>query len=49
MPAADRVRTEVAQQFFLTEHGREPVDALELAGQIAKDSRPRIQTWLVKT
>jgi hypothetical protein len=26
------------------EHGREPVNAPELMGQIAKDSRPRIQT-----
>ena len=26
------------------EHGREPIDARELAGQIAKDSRPRTQT-----
>ena len=46
LPAADRarVRTEVAQQFFLAEHGREPIDARELAAQIAKDSRPRTQT-----
>jgi len=46
LPAADRapVRTEVARQFFLTEHGREPVDARELAGQIAQDSRLRTQT-----
>jgi conjugative relaxase-like TrwC/TraI family protein len=46
LQAADqaRVRTEVARQFFLTEHGREPIDARELAGQIAKDSRPRTQT-----
>ena len=46
LPAADRarVRTEVAREFFLAEHGREPVDARELAGQIAKDSRPRTQT-----
>jgi hypothetical protein len=46
LPAADRarVRTEVAREFFLSEHGREPVDARELAGQIAKDSRPRTQT-----
>ena len=46
LPAADRarVRTEVAREFFLTEHGREPIDARELAGQIAKDSRPRTQT-----
>jgi conjugative relaxase-like TrwC/TraI family protein len=46
LPAADRarVRTEVAHESFLSEHGREPVDARELAGQIAKDSRPRTQT-----
>jgi conjugative relaxase-like TrwC/TraI family protein len=46
VPAADRawVRTEVAREFFRAEHGREPVDARELAGQIAKDSRPRTQT-----
>jgi conjugative relaxase-like TrwC/TraI family protein len=30
--------------FFLAAHGREPVNAQELAGQIAKDSRPRTQT-----
>jgi hypothetical protein len=44
--AADRarVRTQVAREFFLTEHGREPVNARELARQIAKDSRPRAQT-----
>src|SRR6186997_744181 len=44
--AADRarVRTQVARQFFLAAHGREPIDARELAGQIAKDSRPRTQT-----
>jgi hypothetical protein len=46
LPAADRarVRTEVAREFFLSEHGREPMDARELDGQIAKDSRPRTQT-----
>ena len=46
LPAADRarVRTEVAREFFLAEHGREPIDARELAGQVAKDSRPRTQT-----
>jgi conjugative relaxase-like TrwC/TraI family protein len=46
LPAANRarVRTEVAREFFLAEHGREPIDARELAGQIAKDTRPRIQT-----
>jgi conjugative relaxase-like TrwC/TraI family protein len=44
--AADRarVRTQVAREFFLAEHGREPVNAQELTGQIAKDSRPRTQT-----
>ena len=44
--AADRarMRTHVAREFFRAEHGREPVDARELAGQIAKDSRPRTQT-----
>src|SRR5215204_6144090 len=46
LPPADRarVRTKVAREFFLAEHGREPVDARELAGQIAKESRPRTQT-----
>ena len=46
LPAADRarVRTEVAHEFFLAEHGREPVNAQELAEQIAKKSRPRTQT-----
>jgi conjugative relaxase-like TrwC/TraI family protein len=46
LPAADRarVRTEVAREFFLAAHGREPIDARELAGQIAKESRPRTQT-----
>ena len=46
LPATDRarVRTDVAREFFSTEHGREAVDARELAGQIAKDSRPRTQT-----
>ncbi len=46
LPAADRarVRTGVAREFFLAEHGREPIDARELAGQIAKGSRPRTQT-----
>jgi conjugative relaxase-like TrwC/TraI family protein len=46
LPAADRarVRTEVARKFFLAAHGREPIDARELAGQIAKDSRPGART-----
>jgi hypothetical protein len=37
LPAADRarVRTEVAREFFRAEHGREPIDPPELAGQIA--------------
>ena len=44
--AADRarVRTQVAREFFRAEHGREPANARELAGQITKDSRPRTQT-----
>jgi conjugative relaxase-like TrwC/TraI family protein len=46
VPAPDRARTrtEVAREFFRAAHGREPADARELAGQIAKDSRPRTQT-----
>jgi conjugative relaxase-like TrwC/TraI family protein len=36
-----RVRTEVAREFFVAEHGRPPQDARELAGLIAKHSRPR--------
>jgi conjugative relaxase-like TrwC/TraI family protein len=46
LPATDRARarTEVAREFFLAVHGREPMDARELAGQIVKDSRPRTQT-----
>jgi conjugative relaxase-like TrwC/TraI family protein len=46
LPAADRarVRTAVAREFYRAEHGREPVDARDLAGQIAKDSRPQTQT-----
>jgi conjugative relaxase-like TrwC/TraI family protein len=39
-----RIRTEVAKEFFHAEHGRGPIDARELAAQIAKDSRPRSQT-----
>jgi TrwC relaxase len=44
--AADRarVRTQVAREFFRTEHGRKPVNARELTAQIAKDSQPRTQT-----
>jgi conjugative relaxase-like TrwC/TraI family protein len=44
--AADRarIRTQVARERFAAEHGRAPMDAAELAGQIAKSSRPRAQT-----
>ena len=45
VPAADRarIRTEVAREFFIAEHGRQPEDARELAATIAKHSRPRTQ------
>jgi DNA primase catalytic core len=45
VPAADRarIRTEVAREFFLAEHGRQPEDARELAATIAKHSRPWTQ------
>jgi DNA primase catalytic core len=36
-----RVRTEVGREFFRVQYGREPVDARELAGLIAKLSRPQ--------
>jgi conjugative relaxase-like TrwC/TraI family protein len=39
-----QVRTEVALEFFRTEHGRDPIDAREIAATIAKQSRPRTQT-----
>jgi conjugative relaxase-like TrwC/TraI family protein len=39
-----RVRTEVAREFFRAEHGRDPIDAREIAATIAKESRPRTQT-----
>ena len=41
--AADRarVRSEVAREFFRAEHGRDPIDAREIAATIAKHSRPR--------
>jgi conjugative relaxase-like TrwC/TraI family protein len=44
--AADRarIRTQVAREVFVAEQGRAPIDAAELAGQIAKSSRPRAQT-----
>jgi hypothetical protein len=39
-----RIRTEVARELFAAEHGRPPADARELAGTIAKHSRPGPQT-----
>src|SRR4029450_1822162 len=36
-----RVRTEVATEFFTADHGRPPQDARELAGAVAKHSRPQ--------
>jgi conjugative relaxase-like TrwC/TraI family protein len=43
VPADQRaqVRTEVAREFFVAEHGRQPQDARELAGLIARHSRPK--------
>ncbi len=45
VPADQRaqVRTAVAREFFVAEHGRQPEDARELAGLIARHSRPRTQ------
>ncbi|NMM25454.1 MAG: relaxase domain-containing protein [Phycicoccus sp.] len=45
IPADQRakVRTEVAREFFVAEHGRQPEDARELAGLIARHSRPKTQ------
>jgi hypothetical protein len=39
-----KMRTEVARKLFAAEHGRPPGDARELAGTIAKHSRPGAQT-----
>jgi hypothetical protein len=39
-----RIRTEVARALFAAEHGRPPADAREVAGTIAKHSRPAAQT-----
>jgi conjugative relaxase-like TrwC/TraI family protein len=39
-----RIRTEVAREFFRKEHGRDPIDAREIAATIARESRPRTQT-----
>jgi conjugative relaxase-like TrwC/TraI family protein len=46
VPAAERarIRTEVARELFAAEHGRPPTDAREVAGTIAKHSRPQAQT-----
>jgi DNA primase catalytic core len=43
VPAEDRarVRTQVATELFLAEHGRPPADARELAALIARHTRPR--------
>ena len=45
VPVAERarIRTEVAREFFVAEHGRQPGDARELAAAIAKHSRSRTQ------
>ena len=42
--ARARIRTEVAREFFRAEHGRDPIDAREIAALIARESRPRAQT-----
>jgi TrwC relaxase len=39
-----RIRTEAAREFFRSEHGRDPIDAREIAATIAKQSRPSAQT-----
>jgi conjugative relaxase-like TrwC/TraI family protein len=39
-----RVRTEVAREFFRNQHGRDPIDAREIAATIARESRPCTQT-----
>ena len=36
-----RIRSEVAREYFVREHGREPADARELSATIAKHSRPK--------
>jgi len=36
-----RVRSEVAREFFVADHGREPRDARELSAALARYSRPR--------
>lgn len=46
VPAAvrARIRTEVAREFFATEHGRAPATERELAGFVAQQTRPRTTT-----
>ena len=39
-----RIRSEVARELFAAEYGRPPADAREVAGSIAKHSRPGSQT-----
>jgi hypothetical protein len=39
-----RIRSEVARELFAAEYGRPPADAREVAGTIAKHSRPGSQT-----
>ncbi len=41
LPDRARIRTEVATVFFHAEHGRDPMDARELAASIAKHTRAR--------
>lgn len=41
LEAVAAMRTEVGREFFARQHGREPRDARELAGAIARYSRPR--------
>jgi conjugative relaxase-like TrwC/TraI family protein len=42
LPAAERarIRTEVAREFFRRQHGRNPMNARELSGMLARLSRP---------
>lgn len=39
--AAAEIRSEVGREFFVRRHGREPRDARELAGAVARFSRPQ--------
>src|SRR5215211_4035020 len=39
-----QVRTDVAREFFRAKHGRDPIDAREIAAIITMESRPRTQT-----